>query len=538
MSGGSTTSEVLARCLAARGVRHAFGMPGGEVLPVLEALREQGIDFVLTRHEGSAGFMADVAWQLTGAPGVCVATLGPGATNLVTGLAGALLDRAPVVAITGQVESGLANVYTHQTLDQLALFRPVVRHGITLTAGEAWREIPLALRRLFDGRPGPVHLNLPTDVAKAPQPGFFEDRFSPPAPLPDSAELEAAARAIAGARRPALLIGPADRSPAAATALRRLHELLGCPALATYRAKGLIDEIHPAYAGSFGLSPVVDRLQQGLLAGADLVVLAGFDAAELRPQWLPGWPATTPAVVLDTHPPTDLLHPAAHLLTGPLPALVDALTRALEARQIHSEWDPVALAAHRDALLPPFDDGPLGPATAVRAVQAALPEPAIVALDVGAHRITAAHTWRCRQPGLLLQSNGLASMGFGLPAALTAALIRPDLPAVALTGDMGLWMALGELGLAAERGLNVVVVYFADQSLALIELKQARLGLPPVGVRFSNPEVVSLARAFGGLGVRAEGPDEIGAAVSEAVSRGGLTLVEARIDASRYKQQM
>lgn len=532
------TSQILARALAQAGVTHAFGMPGGEVLPLLDALAEEGVDFVLVRHEGSAGFMADAAWQLTGAPGVCVATLGPGATNLISGVAGALLDRAPVVAITGQVSEGLKNVYTHQTLDQLALFRPVVRHQVTLTASEAWREIPLALRRLWEGRPAPVHLNLPADVARAPARGAFVDRFEPAPRSPDPAALDAAAATLARARRPVLLIGPADRSAAAAVAARRLCRAMRGPALCTYRAKGLIDEQDPSFAGAFGLSPVVDAHQTALLAGADALVLFGFDAAELRPHWLPGWPGGLPAIVLDAHPPTDLLHPAEHLLIGSLPPLAHALAARLEAQPCAAAWEQAALDAHRAAIDAPFDDGPTGPATAIRAVQRALPADAIVALDVGAHRITASHVWRSAAPGLLLQSNGLASMGFGVPAAITAALVRPRQTAVALTGDMGLWMALGELGLAAERGLNLIVVYLADSSLSLIELKQARLGLAPVGVRFQNPEVGALAQAFGGVGVAVRGPDEISAAVRAAVQRGGLSLIEATIDPAHYNQQM
>lgn len=533
-----TAAQHLARALARLGVRHAFGMPGGEVLPILDALRAEGVDFVLVRHEGSAGFMADAAWQLTGAPGVCVATLGPGMTNLVSGIAGAWLERSPVVAVTGQVESGIYNVYTHQTLDQIGLLRPVVRASVTLTAREAWREIPLTLRRMMDGRPAPVHLNVPADVAGAPQPGTFDDRFTAEPRMPAQGELARAAERIAQARRPILLVGPADRGEAAALGARALHAALDAPALATYRAKGVIDESDARYAGSFGLSPVVDRHQLALVAEADLVVLVGFDAAELRPQWLPGWPPTTPCVVIDAHPPVDLLCPIEALLIGPIGPVAARLAELVGASGQRSAWSNERLTAHQAAIAAPFADDPDGPATALRAVQRALPEDAIIALDVGAHRITASHTLVMRHPGRLLQSNGLASMGFGLPAAITAAIVRPDVPAVAITGDMGLWMALGELGIAAERGLNLIVAYFSDQSLALIELKQARMGLPRTGVRFANPAVGPLAASFGGVGLTVQGAQAIGDAVEEAQRRGGLTLLEIPLDPDHYKQQM
>ncbi len=533
-----TAAQLLARALARLGVRYAFGMPGGEVLPILEALRQEGVEFVLVRHEGSAGFMADAAWQLTGAPGVCVSTLGPGLTNLVTGVAGAWLERSAVVAISGQVESGIYNVYTHQTLDQQALLRPVVRASVTLSAREAWREIPLTLRRLFEGRPAPVHLNVPADVATAPQPGVFDDRFQAAPRMPAEPDLAAAAARLAAAQRPLLLLGPADRSPEAARGIRALAEAARAPALSTYRAKGLVDETSPRSLGAFGLSPVVDRHQSALVAEADLLVLIGFDAADLRPQWLPGWPASTPCLVLDSHPPTDLLSPVEHLLLGPVGPVASLLAERVLATEARSDWPEARLDAHRAAIAAPFQDGPDGPATAIRALQEALPQDALVALDVGAHRITACHVLRQRAPGLLLQSNGLASMGYGLPAALAGAILRPGRPTVALTGDMGLLMCLGELGVAQERGLDLIVAYLSDESLALIELKQARGGLPPVGVRFQNPAVEPLARAFGGVGETARGPEAIRAAVSRALTRGGLTLLEIPVRAADYNGQM
>ena len=531
-----TASQALASALAARGVRHAFGMPGGEVLPLLDAFREVGIEFVLVRDEASAGFMADAAWQLTGAPGVCVSTLGPGATNLVSGVAGALLDRAAVVAITGQISAHLQQIYTHQTLDQAGMLRPLVKHQVTLTAREAWREIPLALRHLDVGRPGPVHINLPADVARAPQHGLLEDHFRTAPTAPTDAALADSAGRLAAARAPVLLVGLSDRSAAAASALRALQPALRAPGLTTYRAKGLLDEGSPWFGGAFGLSPVVDGAQQALLAQADLILAVGLDPVELRPNWLPGWPAETPVLVVDSCAPADLLHGRVDVLAGPIPATLDRLRAALG--EPASAWDPGSLEAHRATITAPFDDGPAGPAAAIRALAAGLPADAVVALDGGAHRITASHVWPSVRPGLLLQSNGLSSMGFGLPAALAAAVCRPTSPAVCLTGDMGLWMTLGELGVAQERGLDLVVAYLSDRSLSLIELKQERLHLPSTGVRFANPSVGPLAAAFGGVGVAVQGPEAVTAATRAAIERGGLTLIEITIDPAAYRAQM
>ncbi|MCP4807399.1 MAG: thiamine pyrophosphate-binding protein [Proteobacteria bacterium] len=528
-----TTSQILARTLYARGVRHAFGMPGGVVLPLLEAFREVGIDFVLVKHEGSAGFMADAYAQVNGTPGVCVATLGPGATNLVSGMAGALLDRAPVVAITGEAER--TNVYTHQTLDQTALFKPVSKVSMTLTSGEAWREIPLALRHLEHGRRGPVHLNIPASVFSAGHTSSFDDRFEPLAIDPRLSLGTVAAR-LGRALRPMMLVGLGDMTPRLAQVVGQVAAARRIPVMSTYKAKGVPDENHEWYAGAFGLSTTVDALQQDLLSTCDLLVTVGLDPVELRPQWLPGWREDLPVIALDRAAPTDLTHPVDTLVVGD-PALSLA---ALIGTEGASEWTPDDLADHWDRMAGLFREEitGMGPASAIAAIQAGLPDEHVVALDVGAHRITASHVWTCSEPNTLLQSNGFSSMGYGLPAAIAAKLARPDRTCVALTGDAGLWMTLGELALVAERGMDLVVVYLADGSLSLIEKKQQALGLPQTGVRFQNPDVMALAQAFGGQGESVSDLDALTASIEAAVARGGLCLIEAVIDPSPYTRQV
>lgn len=507
-------SQVIAHHLARLGVRHAFGMPGGDALPLLDALLDVGIEFVLVRHEGSAGFMADAAAQLTGAPGVCISTLGPGMTNLVSGLAGCSLDRAPVVAITGQVSEQLVNVYTHQTLDQKAIVASVVKRYVTLSATNAWREVPLALRQLRMGRPGPVVLNLPGDVARVEQPSSFEESWPvqrPSAPLVGTL----------GAR-PVLLAGLGALQ--AGLDLQRLR----MPVLTTYKAKGVLDERSPWWAGSFGLSTTADQVSQRFIEGADCIVAVGLDPVELRPQWLPGWPAQLPVHAFDEEPPHDL--------TAALASWQGL--RALEEVPPSTGWTEEEVAAHRGAWAPLFEEDRFGPATAIRAIQAGLPSDALVALDVGAHRITASHVWQSQRANELLQSNGLSSMGYGLPAAIAAKLSRPERVCASLTGDAGLWMAMGELGVAQERGLDLVCVYLADNSLALIEHKQRRLKLRRTGVRFENPDVRRLAEAFGGRGHVCTDAAQTTRAVAQAVASGGLHLVEVRIDEEPYARQV
>ena len=517
-----TIGERLAAALVARGVRLAFGMPGGATIPLMAALE------------------ADAAWQLTGAPGVCVATLGPGVTNLVSGVAGAWLERSRLLAIGGQCEPGIEPIYTHQILDQVALFRTITRHAEALRAGTAGRRLAFALRHLDAGPPGPLYLELSAGTLRAPvEPAAH---WNDPLPtgaasgLPATAALQRAADLLSAAQRPLLFVGHGDLSDAAAGALRALAEQHRIPVLTTYRAKGMLPEDHPLCLGAAGLSPVVDALQQERLAEADLVLAVGLDPVELRPNWLPGWPTTTPLISIDPHGQPDLLVPIAADLRGEVAASLGFLARAASA----ARWSEAALAAHRaalEALIVGADDGP---AEAIRAVQRGLDgQDAVVCLDVGAHRITASHVWSCARPRRLLQSNGFSSMGVGLPMAIAARLCCPDRPAVALTGDMGLWMTEGELGTAAELGLDLVVVYLADDSLSLIEVKQERdEGRGGLGVRFRSPDPEALAAAYGGRGWRVRGAAAVEAAVRAAVAQGGLHLIEVRINPAEYRAQM
>lgn len=537
-----THAQLLARALHARGVRFAFGMPGGDVLPLLDAFAEVGIRFVLLRHEGSAGFAAAAVYELTRSPGVAVSTLGPGATNLVSGAAGALLDRARVVCITGQASAHIrARSYTHQVLDQVALMKPVTLRSTDVDPDAGAMQILLAMRALDTQRPGPIHLDLSSTTAAATASMEVEDwRLQPKAPATAVPDVADAAARLRAARRPVVVVGCGDLSFPAANGVRRLVSALHAPALCTYKALGMADPDHPLYAGPMGLSPVVDRHQQALLAQADLLVAVGLDPVELRPDWLPGWPEALPILSVDPFGQPDLLG-AVTALTGPTRDTLDALREAAFGEEGVSEssaWSEDELARHRGAWGAPFNDGPTGPASAVRAVQRAAPSNTRLCLDVGAHRITASHAWVCREPLGNLQSNGLCSMATGLPYGLASKLVDPDRPCIVLSGDMGLLMCAGELGAVVEQGLDLVVVVFLDASLSLIELKQERKELRGGGVRFANPDFVALAQAFGGHGVVVEGEDAVEEAVAEALAAGGLQVVGVRIDAQAYRRQM
>jgi acetolactate synthase I/II/III large subunit len=516
--------EAVALALKAAGVTRAWGMPGGDTLPLIAALAEVEIPFHLVRDEASAGFAADATAQLTGTVGVAVATIGPGMTNLISGVAGALLDRAPLLAITSRYRSDRHGIYTHMMLDQDALMRPTAKAWVRLTPEGAALEVRRALAIAKAHRAGPVWVEIPTEVA--PAPSQISVCSPPPQPLPVVPDPSLVAR-VAGWERPVVLVGfDARHAP-----IQALAERLRAPVFTTFKAKGALREGQGWAAGPVGYSPRADGLAAELVAQADGLLLIGWDPAELRDQWLPGWDERPQVVVVDRAEPTDLPTRIDALHVGDPQSAVSALIGGA------SRWLESEVSSHRqrvEALFQEEDGG--GAATMIRAVQAGLPADAVACFDVGAHRITGAHVWRCARPDTLLQSSGLASMGYGIPAGLAAA--AEGRPAVVVTGDMGLQMAMGELMTAAENGWRLVVVVVVDDTLSLIALKQERLGHPSRAVRFANPNWEGLAASVGGVAEVVYEPGQLTAAVARGLGREGVTLVAAQIDPSCYRGQM
>ena len=520
-----TVVEALAERLWAAGVSRAWGMPGGDSLPLLGALHDRGVPLTLVRDETSAAFAADATAQLTGAPGLCVATLGPGMTNLLTGVTGCLLDRAPVIAITSRYRTDRRATYTHMMCDQGALARATAKAAYLIDAGGAAAQLERALVVATTPRPGPVWLEIPTHLAEVQTPeGPGVQRLPVPGSSPPAAVLERLQRWT----RPAILCGFAARH----ADISALAASLRAPVITTYKAKGCIPELQGWSAGPAGLSPVVDRAHQHLLAGCDGLLLVGWDPVELRDHWMPGWPERVEVIVVDEAAPTDLPCRIDALHVGSPAVAADAVAQAVQGA---STWTLAEIEAHRRGWLDAFEEPDFGPATAIRAVQAGCDD-AVVSLDVGAHRITASAVWKASRPDRLLQNNGLSSMGYGLPAALAAASLGHR--AVAIVGDVELKMTLGELGVATDQGLDLVVVVIQDASLGLIELKQHRRGGPVDPLRFRNPSWPQIAEAFGGRGCEARDPSTLCKAVHTGLAVGGLHIIAACIQPSPYRLQM
>jgi acetolactate synthase-1/2/3 large subunit len=548
-----TVAAAVAARLRDAGITHVFGYPGGETLDLLDAFRGAGLEFVLTRHEAAASFAA-LAWgELTGTPGVCLATLGPGATNLVSGVAAAMLERAPMLAITAQLPRARYETTTHQRVELTRLFAPITKASMRLDPGDALRTIERAIRLATTGRPGPVHIEVPSDVPKSPcadtiGAAFFGARSEAgrrlprPAAAPDSltplpqAGLSAVADLVARAARPLMLVGVGARR-AGQGPLVALAEAAGLPVVVTPKVKGLMPESHPLFGGVIEM--LGTRHLTAWISEADAFVFCGFDAVELDMLW----DMDRPAALLDEVVDTDAYYRADVELTGDLEWALAALAGLgpQRLRGDRQESDGARRAALARALLDAKlagapAPGMLSPRQIIEAVRAGASDPlALVATDVGAHKMAAGQLWRSELPGCFLMSNGQSSMGYGLPAAMAAKLQQPSRQVAAIVGDGGLGMYLGELETFARLRLAVPIVVMVDGQLTLIRMGQERRGYDRYGVDFGTPDYPSLARSLGGHGAFACDQEAIASEVRAAFGCGTFSLIAAPVDERLYR---
>ncbi len=528
-------ADRLARRLAEGGVRFAFGIPGGEVLTLMDALAEAGIRFVLVKHEAAGGFMAEAVWQRTGSPAVLVCTVGPGLTNAVNVIANAALDRVPLIVLAGCVDPADRHAYTHQVLDQAKLLEPLVKASFTLPSTCPDLVTEKALRLALDPRPGPVHIDVPIDVAVAaaePEPVVRRGARLATASAPGTV-LDEARNVLAEARRPLVIAGFDAVEDSAGEALHAFAHGLRVPVIQTYKAKGVLAEDDPWALAPAALSPVADAVLLPIVREADALVLAGYDAVEMRVGWQRAWdPATKPVIDIAPVPNDHYLHTGSIEIVASVGATLDVLVGGLSGR---STWTTDDVATARAAVLAAFrPDEPWGPAAVVDVARRTLPRATIATTDAGAHRILFSQVWQSFEPRTLLQSNGLCTMGGAVPLAMGAKLAEPDRPAVAFLGDGGLLMGLGELATCTELGLSIIVVVFVDHSLALIEKKQRERQLPGLGVDFGAVDLAAAARALGGDGVEVGDRMALQAALENALGAERFTVIACSIDRRAY----
>ncbi|TMM51655.1 thiamine pyrophosphate-binding protein [Sulfitobacter sabulilitoris] len=527
-------ADVIARRLHDAGCRYAFGMPGGEVLTLVDALQAAGIRFVLAKHENAAAFMAEGVHHRTGAPGILVATVGPGALNGVNAVANAHQDRVPIIVLTGAVDADEAQTYTHQVLDQQAVFRPITKATFSLTAGAAHVIADKALAIATEGRPGPVHIDVPIAVADARLPDASGPRRAPAAATAPAGKALASAREwLAASHRPVMIVGVDAMTQGAGGAVRAMAERFNIPVITTYKAKGLIPENHALSLGGAGLSPLADSHLLPFVQSADLILGVGYDPIEMRTGWRDAWSPDRQTVIdITAEPNHHYMHQSTLNIVADCSASLAAIGDGVTPRDTWTGGEIEALRSSLAQAFPRTDDW--GPAAVIDTCRRILPRGTIASADSGAHRILLSQMWACDAPRGLVQSSGLCTMGCAVPLAMGTKLAAGDTPVVSFSGDAGFLMVAGELATAAELGIAPIFVVFVDASLALIDLKQRGRQLPNAGVDFARHDFAAMGRAFGGAGHSVSNRGELSAALEAALACPTFTVIAAQIDKGGY----
>ena len=531
-----TAAELLVRCLENEGVKYIFGIPGEENLDVMQALRNSSIQFITTRHEQGAAFMADVYGRLTGKAGVCLSTLGPGATNLVTGVADANSDGAPLVAITGQVDTNRMHITSHQFLDLVQMFTPITKRSKQIVRPDSINEIVrIAFKYAESEKPGAAHIDLPNDIAKLPVP---EDPNVMPMrhtavhqELTGVADVEKAAGLIFQAEHPVILAGHSAVRVHAAEALTKFAEQLKIPVINTMMAKGIIPMDNRYSMGTMGI-PQRD-FQNVMLDNSDLVIAVGYDIVEFSPS---KWNRTQNHKIIHL----DVRPAHIHSLYQPQVQVVGDISDSLEkiAVRCHRENEPELFFRLKKLMLEDYsaaesDDGfPIKPQRVLHDIRQVLGQEDILISDVGAHKMWIGRQYNCYHPNTCIISNGFASMGISVPGAIAAKLIYPEKKVLAVSGDGGFMMNCQEMETALRIGVPIVVMIFNDSGYGLIRWKQEDHFGSSCFTDFTNPDFVKFAESMGAKGYRIQSAEEIIPVLEDAFSQNVPCIIDCPIDYS------
>jgi acetolactate synthase-1/2/3 large subunit len=525
-------AELLVALLKQAGVTRGFGVPSGNVLPLMEAMRKADLPFVLTAHEGSAAFAADVTGRISGAPGLCIATLGPGATNLTTGIGSAWLDRSPLVAITCNLNTAQMGRRIQMWIDHQALMKPITKMSAVLRPGRIVETVLEAIRISLAEPVGPVHLDLPEDVALAAATESVPTEARPAAAgrADIARSLEAAGQLLKGAQRPIAVIGSSAMRMKRPAALREFVERHNLPFASTTMAKGLIDEDHPLAIGC--IERACRKLQRAFIGDrADLVIGLGYDTIEVEYE---AWVGDRPVLHVDLEPAdVDGTVKIVHQVVGDLDTTVGALAK-LEA--CRNQWQRGEIETHRAAFqraLRPDMSG-FTPHQAIDVVRCLLPREGVLAFDVGAHTHQIASQWAAHAPRTFLITNGWSSMGFGLPAAIAAKLADRSRPVVCVVGDGCFQMTCGEVAVAEREQLAIPFVVLNDRWLSLIKVKQERRSLQHYGTQLPGQRDDTPAHYFGVPATGARTPAELETRLRQAFAASGPMVIEAFVDPTHY----
>jgi acetolactate synthase-1/2/3 large subunit len=535
------TSELLVACLEEEGIEYIFGIPGEENADFMMALEQSdSIKFILTRHEQGAAFMAEVYGRLTGTPAGCLGTLGPGATNLITGVADANMDRAPLLALTGQGASTRLHKESHQIMDVVAMFRPVTKWATTILHPSSVPEIVRkAVRLARSEKPGACHIELPEDVAKIPTDAvpMKPRRYS--RSVADPEQIDKAFAMLRSAKRPVILAGNGCIRSRASAELRRFCEVTGIGVINTFMAKGCVDMDADYCLYTIGLQ-AKDVISCALDA-ADLVITLGYDMVEYHPRLWNGEQDKQiihvdflPAEIDEHyHPELELVGDLAHTL-----ATINANIDKLGAVQRNLSQQASTRTQMQQELLQYADDeteGTIRPQKVLADARAVMGPEDILLSDVGAHKMWIARYYQCHEPNTCLIPNGFCSMGFALPGAIAASLVHPDRNILSICGDAGFLMNVQEMETAKRLNSNIVVMVWEDNAYGLIAWKQQNEFGHHTDLSFGNPDWMLLAKSFGWHGHYVDKSVELKNTLKNALAESGPSLIVVPID---YRENM
>ncbi len=522
-------SELFVRCLEAEGVRYIFGLPGEENIEFLHSLCDSKIEFILTHDERGAAFMANAYGRLSGKPGVCLSTLGPGATNLITGIADALLDFSPMVAVTGQAGLPRLHKESHQYIDVLGILKPVTKWNARI---EIPGTIPEIIRKAFKTasleKPGPTHIELPEDIASAETDGFPLPQDTVRHSEPPAEALAEAVSLITNARMPLILAGNGVLRGKATKQLSDFASKTHIGVTTTFMGSGALSADHECFISSVGLQSK-DYISCGF-DKADLVIAVGYDPVEFSPSyWNPDGRRKVVHISL-TPSETDASYSPLELI-GDIKTTLSALTEKMRSGKDISYYHKLKLFSDH-ALHFSTAGFPLKPLRVINDMRKALRRDDILVSDVGAHKIWIARFYPAYEENSVIISNGFASMGFALPAAISAKLLYPEKNIIAAVGDGGFLMSMCELNTAVRLGLNIVCLIFNDGGYGLIEWKEKRRFGKDFFVKFKSPDFAGIADAFGAKGYRVTSEEGLSQVLQEALARKVPCVIDCPVDYS------
>ena len=526
-------SDLFVEALEKEGVEFIFGIPGEENLDFLNSLRESPIKLILTRHEQAAGFMAATYGRLTGKAGVCLSTLGPGATNFVTAAAYAQLGAMPMLMITGQKPIKSSKQGQFQIVDIVDMMRPLTKYTRQIVSGD---NIPPRVREAFrvaeEERPGAVHLELPEDIAAEGTDAVPLNKSSVRRPVAEEKALQRAVEMIQNCKHPLLVIGAGANRKLTARVLCRLLEKQGIPFITTQMGKGVIDEDHPLFLGNAALS--ANDFMHRAIDRADLIINIGHDVVEKPPFFMKRGGTRVIHVNFNTASVDQVYFPQVEIV-GDIAHSIWELNERISPQECwdFSYYRRVSEAMSINMCEGAHDDRfPVYPQRLVADVRKAMPDDGIIALDNGIYKIWFARNYKARRPNTVLLDNALATMGAGLPSAMAARLVYPDRKVMAICGDGGFMMNSQELETAVRLKMNLVVLILNDSAYGMIKWKQANMGFKNWGLDYGNPDFVKYAESYGAKGHRVNSAEELLTTMQSCLSTEGVHLIDTPVDYS------